>query len=63
MEAWHARLTDDLLVARAHQLLERLGPVVTGARAAGDRNIIGHVLQMEAQLSDASGDRSSAASA
>lgn len=48
---------------RAAELLERLAPVSAGVRATSERNMIGHVLQLEGTLSSRVGDHKRAAAA
>ncbi len=62
-EAWVSELEGKLHSGRAEELLNRLAPISAGARVAGDRNIIGHVLQLEGILSSRMGDHERASAA
>jgi predicted ATPase/class 3 adenylate cyclase len=63
VEAWKSERESELEPGRAEQLLSRLEPVAAGARAAGERNMIGHVMQLVGILSSRVGDDERAAAA
>jgi len=63
LEAWESELQRKLDSGRAEELLSRLAPISAGVRLAGDRNMIGHVLQLEGILSSRMGDHERASAA
>lgn len=62
-ESWLLETSNRLTPERAHDLVTRLAPVTDGARTAGDRNMIGHVLQTEGILLARIGDTERASTA
>ena len=59
--AWESSAEGDLDPGRAEELLDRLAPISEGARATGERNMVGHVLQLGAILFASAGETGRAA--
>jgi predicted ATPase/class 3 adenylate cyclase len=55
IDAWTLFAESRLAGPEATQLLERIDPLADGADALGDRNMIGHIRQLEGQIASAGG--------
>lgn len=63
IEAWESVADSDDEKEKAEELLERVTPLSAGARASGERNIIGHILQLDGMLAAMTGDHERASAA